>query len=103
MQPRPPGNRNHAVVIVCDVCRVSHPDERTLDALARLQLAARRHCATLRLLNACPTLVDLIECAGLGDVLVVVPAESGVEMQGEVEEREECRVDEGILLDDDTL
>ena len=56
--PRPP-------VVGCDVSRITEPDERALDALARLQLSARRLGATIHLRNACPALVDLIELAGL--------------------------------------
>src|SRR3954468_22906832 len=103
MRPSPSGSPNRAHMVVCDVRGILHPDQPTLDGLARLGLTARRHGATLRLQNACPALVDLIVWAGLADVLVVVGPEggSGVEVQGEVEEREEAGVDEEVLLDED--
>jgi hypothetical protein len=75
-----------------------HPDEEVLDTLARLQLAARRLGTSIRLYNARPLLADLIDIAGLQDVLVVVP--SGVEMHGQVEEREELWIDEEVLRGD---
>jgi hypothetical protein len=75
-----------------------HPDEETLDTLARLQLTARRLGTSIRLYNARPLLADLIEIAGLRDVLVVVP--SGVEMDGEIEQREQLWIDEEVLRGD---
>jgi hypothetical protein len=86
------------LVVACDMSTFTKPDEVTLDTLARLQLAARRLGATIRIHNACPLLVDLIEIAGLADVLVVV--ESGVEVEGETEQREELWVDEEVLRGD---
>jgi hypothetical protein len=85
-------------VIACDVSRIADPDGPALDALVRLQLAARRMGTTIELHNACRALVDLIAISGLADVLVI--AESGVEMHGQVEEGEQRRVDEEVLGDD---
>jgi hypothetical protein len=85
-------------VIACDVSRIADPDGAALDALVRLQLTARRMGTTIELHNACRALVDLIAISGLGDVLVI--AESGVEMHGQVEEGEQRRVDEEVLGDD---
>lgn len=82
------------VVIGIDASRITEPDERTLDALARLQLTARRLGASIRLLDAGPALVDLIQLAGLAGVLEV--AGSGVEVDRQVEEREQVRVDEEV-------
>jgi STAS domain len=48
-------------------------DAETIDLLARLQLAARRHGCTLRLLHASPALEELIAFAGLEAVLCVEP------------------------------
>jgi len=87
-----PKRSRRRTVIACDASRVLAPDQPALDALARLQLAARRLGATIELHNASAALADLIAIAGLGDVLVV--AESGVEVQGQVEEREERGIDE---------
>ena len=52
----------------CDVAGVE-PDAVTVDALARLQLAARRLGCRVRLQNAAPDLRDLIVLMGLDDVL----------------------------------
>lgn len=45
----------------------------TLDALARLQLVARRHDCSVRLRCASPELLDLIAFAGLAEVLPSEP------------------------------
>jgi ABC-type transporter Mla MlaB component len=45
------------------------PDAVTVDALARLQLAARRHGCTVRLRGASDTLLELVGFMGLRDVL----------------------------------
>jgi ABC-type transporter Mla MlaB component len=52
----------------CDV-RGVEPDAVTVDALARLQLAARRRGCRVRLRNASPTLLDLVAFMGLTEVL----------------------------------
>ena len=55
-------------VAVCDVAGVE-PDAATVDALARLQLGARRAGCCVRLRNASPELLELVEFMGLADVL----------------------------------
>lgn len=55
-------------VALCDVAGVE-PDAVTVDALARLQLGARRHDCTVRLRNASAELRELVELMGLSDVL----------------------------------
>lgn len=82
---------------------ITDPDAVALDALARLQLTARRFGVTIRLQNAGPDLARLIECAGLADVLIVCDAggagdagSSGVEVDRQVEEGEQGRVDEEV-------
>jgi hypothetical protein len=103
-------------VVGCDVSRITVADQDALEALARLQLAARRLGATIHLRNASPALADLIELTGLADVLVVDPTEptdpaeptdcdlfSGVEVDRQVEEREEIRVDEEVHRGDDPV
>jgi hypothetical protein len=87
-----------APLVACDVGKIVHPDEETLETLTRLQLTARRLGTSIRLYNASALLADLIEIAGLRDVLVVVP--SGVEMDGQVEQREQLWVDEEVLRGD---
>jgi|RhiMethySRZTD1v2_1073278.scaffolds.fasta_scaffold1731620_1 ABC-type transporter Mla MlaB component len=57
-----------SAVALCDVAGVD-PDAVTVDALARLQLAARRHGCQVILRNASPALLDLVELMGLADVL----------------------------------
>ena len=60
--------RSRAGVAVCDVSGVE-PDAVTVDALARLQLAARRHGCQVRLRRASSELLELVEFMGLRDVL----------------------------------
>jgi anti-anti-sigma regulatory factor len=86
--------RPEPVIVDIDASSITEPDEHTLDALAHLQLTARRLGASIRLRDAAPALVNLIELAGLADVLEV--GGSGVEVERQVEEREEVRVDEEI-------
>ena len=74
-----------------------------LDALARLQLAARRSARSIRLDNACAELVDLLALVGLSDVLLVDRDGSGVEMDRQVEQREQLRVDEEVDPGDATV
>ena len=57
-----------AGVALCDVDGVD-PDAVTVEALARLQLAARRHGCRVRLRGASPELLELLGFMGLGDVL----------------------------------
>jgi ABC-type transporter Mla MlaB component len=57
-----------ADVALCDVSTVQ-PDVATVDALARLQLAARRTGCQVRLRNASAELRGLLAFMGLRDVL----------------------------------
>jgi hypothetical protein len=81
-------------VVDVDMSEITAPGETTLDALARLQLTARRFGATVHVHNACPLLADLIEVSGLGEVLIVVV--SGVDVQGQTEAFEQRGVDEEV-------
>ena len=54
--------------VLCDVASVPC-DAVTVDALARLQLAARRHGCQVRLLNCSAELRNLVVFMGLADVL----------------------------------
>ena len=54
--------------VACDVHGVE-PDAVTVDALARLQLAARRHGCRVRLRYASLELLELVDFMGLRDVL----------------------------------
>jgi len=55
-------------VALCDV-RGVEPDAVTVDALARLQLAARRHGCQVRLRHASVELLAFVAFMGLTDVL----------------------------------
>jgi len=59
---------SRASVALCDV-RGIDPDAVTVDALARLQVAARRHACTVRLRHASTELLALVDFMGLADVL----------------------------------
>jgi ABC-type transporter Mla MlaB component len=59
---------SRAGVALCDVSGVE-PDAVTVDALARLQLGARRTGCEVRLRNASPELLELLGFMGLRDVL----------------------------------
>jgi ABC-type transporter Mla MlaB component len=60
--------RSGATVALCDVAGIA-ADAVTVDALARLQLAARRHDCLIRLRGASDELRDLVAFMGLQDVL----------------------------------
>lgn len=72
----------------CDVSELVAPDAVTVDALARLQLTARRLGFQIRLLRACGELQDLLDLMGLGDAL---PLTAGlpVEPRGQAKQREQ--------------
>jgi ABC-type transporter Mla MlaB component len=57
-----------AGTVVCDTSGVE-ADAVTVDALARLQLAARQHGCQIRLRNASSELRELLAFMGLRDVL----------------------------------
>jgi ABC-type transporter Mla MlaB component len=61
---------NHAEIALCDVRGVP-TDAVTVDALARLQLAARRHGCRVHLQNTSTELLELVAFMGLTDVLAV--------------------------------
>ncbi len=62
--------RTGAAIALCDV-RGVEPDAVTVDALARLQLAARRYGCQVRLRGASPELRELVALMGLTDVLAL--------------------------------
>jgi ABC-type transporter Mla MlaB component len=61
-------HETHAAVAICDVNGVG-ADAVAVDALARLQLAARRHGCQVRLQRASAELLELVAFMGLEDVL----------------------------------
>jgi hypothetical protein len=93
--------RSGAVVLVLDgdvevvlwrMDGLSDPDLSLVDALARLQLTARRLGGSIRLRNPCDQLLALIDLAGLREVLPALPLEAG----GEAEGREQLGVEEVV-------
>jgi ABC-type transporter Mla MlaB component len=60
------------VVVRCDVAGVE-PDAVTVDAVARLQLAAKRRGCEVRLCNTSDALLELVELMGLTHVLPCAP------------------------------
>ncbi len=84
-----------AELITCDVSNLVVPDAAAIDALARLQLTARRSGGSIRLRRARRRLRDLLALLGLADV-VPLSADLSVEQHGQVEQREQVRVDEEV-------
>jgi anti-anti-sigma regulatory factor len=83
-------------LVVCDVGAVQAADIAVVDAVCRLQLAARREGGALRLRNASAELRDLLRLVGLDGV---VPCdELGVEPRRQPEHRE---VAGGVEEEDD--
>ena len=64
--------RSGAGVALCDVDELVKPDAVAIDALARLQLAARRAGGCVELRRAPPELLDLLAFAGLDGVVPCV-------------------------------
>jgi anti-anti-sigma regulatory factor len=78
-------------------CLGAHPADLALvDALARLQLAARRHGLSVRIRDASDDLRALIELAGLAGVLAIEPRRQS-------ELREELGVEEVLQRPDPPL
>ena len=74
----------------CDVARLEDPDMGTVDALARMALAARRLGRNVELRHARPDLLELLVLAGLDEL--------AVEVWRQAEEREEAG---GVEEEDD--
>ncbi len=86
--------------VVCDVEGVVEADAVTVDALARLQLTARRCGRRVRLRNASGPLRELLDLVGLGEV-VPLCRDSGVQAGWQAEAREDRRgVEERVEADD---
>jgi ABC-type transporter Mla MlaB component len=64
-------------VFVCDVGALVEPDVAVVDALARLQLAARRSGCRIDLQGVGPALADLLELMGLAEIFVCHAAPGG--------------------------
>jgi ABC-type transporter Mla MlaB component len=76
--------------VVCDVRALVDPDAVAVDALARLQLTARRLGRQVRLRHACGELEDLLALMGLRGV-VSPCAGSAVEPRGQAKQGEQAR------------
>jgi ABC-type transporter Mla MlaB component len=59
---------NAGGVVLCDVAEIAS-DAVAVEALARLQLGARRHACEVRLRNSSQSLRDVVAFLGLKDVL----------------------------------
>jgi STAS domain len=79
--------RTAAPVVVCDVTAMVDPDAETIDALARLQLTARRSGCRIRLRHACGRLQGLLSLTGLAEVVPCGP-DRPVQPGGKAEQRE---------------
>jgi anti-anti-sigma regulatory factor len=87
-----------ATIIDWDLSALGHVEASTVDALARLQLAARRSGASIRLCNVTPALRQLVDFMGLSEVLLCV------EPSGETKQREDrVGVEEERKLDDPAI
>ena len=60
-----------AEVVICDLARVRTPDAAIIDALARVQLTAKRLGRTVLYRSASPFVRSLLDLAGLEQVLDV--------------------------------
>ena len=76
--------------LICDVGGVLRPDAATIDALARLDLTARRLGRQFRLCAASDELVDLLALVGLDEFFPSADEGSGVEVVGQPEQREQA-------------
>jgi anti-anti-sigma regulatory factor len=82
--------KGQPAVILCDVAGLTGVDLETVDALARLQLTARRLGGEVTLRRASVEVRELLDLAGLRAV-VPCPAPSALEARRQAEEREEPR------------
>ena len=69
-------------------------DLRTVDALARVQLAARRRGLELRLCYASPELRELVTLCGLADALRLEPRREAEEREQRLGLEEEGELDD---------
>jgi anti-anti-sigma regulatory factor len=79
--------------LVCDV-RALASDALAIDALARLQLAARRVGLEIRVCNASAELRGLVELVGLTEVLRVEPNREPEEREDRLGAEEERELDD---------
>ena len=60
-------------LVTCDVAGLAHPSAADVDAVARLQLTARRLGRSIRLRHASSRLRELLHLCGLQEVVPCVP------------------------------
>ena len=90
--------------LVIDVCGIKGLDERSLDALARLQLTARRVGATIVLRNASRELIDLLALVGMTEIVMCASeCASGGDGHRQPEEREQALLDEEVEFGDPSV
>lgn len=75
--------------VACDLAAVVEPDVGTVEVLARLQLAARRHGCEVRVRHASSELRELVDFVGLRHVLPL-RADLGLEPEWQPEQREQA-------------
>jgi anti-anti-sigma regulatory factor len=93
-------DNSEAAVIVCDVRAITNPDAVVIEALARLQLTARRLGRQVLLHHASDHLQDLLALTGLREFLPQHP-ELGLKLRWQAEQREQpLGVEEGVEPDD---
>jgi anti-anti-sigma regulatory factor len=89
-------------IIVVDASALTEADAAVVETLVRMQLHAQRCGASIRLCNAPRELVDLLALLGLSEI-VPADAGSGVEVDRQIEEREQTCVDEEVERGDPPL
>ena len=82
-------------IVVCDVGAMVEPDVMVIEALARLQLTARRAGGSIAVWQASGGLRDLLALVGFCDVVALCD-NSRLGSRRQLEEREQPRVEEGV-------
>lgn len=78
-------------LVVCDVSALIDPDLVAVDALARLQLNARRSRCQVQVLHACDRLQELLKLTGLTEVVPLTEACLVLEPGRQAEQGEQPR------------
>jgi anti-anti-sigma factor len=60
-------------LVICDLRGLVAPDAAAVDALAQMQLTARRLGHRIRLRHVCPVLAELLVLSGLSEVVRPLP------------------------------
>ncbi len=87
--------RSPTGAVICDLRGLGPADAVAVEALARLQLTARRRGRRLQIRQGGADLQALIALMGLSEVLPVEKADGSGEVRRQAEERKEpCRIEE---------